>query len=102
MPIIYSLTKKTKKSLLYYGIPLLAGLAVTHSFVPPTPGPISVASILNADLGWVILFGSLAGLPAMILDGPIFGKYIWNKIHLTVPYFVTYNELKESKNKKDL
>jgi len=102
IPIVYSLAQKTKKSLLYYGIPLLAGLAVTHSFVPPTPGPISVASILNADLGWVILFGSLAGLPAMILAGPIFGKYIGNKIHLTVPDFVTENELKESKNEKEL
>lgn len=35
VPILYSLAQKTKKSLLYYGIPLLAGLAVTHSFVPP-------------------------------------------------------------------
>jgi len=102
IPIVYSLAQKTKKSLLYYGMPLLAGLAVTHSFVPPTPGPISVASILNADLGWVILFGSLAGLPAMILAGPLFGKYIGNKIHLTVPDFVTENELKESKNEKEL
>lgn len=102
IPIVYSLAQKTKKSLLYYGIPLLAGLAVTHSFVPPTPGPISVASILNADLGWVILFGSLAGIPAMILAGPLFGKYIGNKIHLTVPDFVTENEMKESKNEKEL
>src|SRR5699024_1392855 len=55
IPIIYSLARNTKNSLLYYGIPLLAGLAVTHSFIPPTPGPISVAKILGVDLGWVIL-----------------------------------------------
>lgn len=92
MPIIYSLTKKTKKSLLYYGIPLLAGLAVTHSFVPPTPGPIAVASILNADLGWVILFGILAGIPAMAIAGPYFGKYIGNKIHVGIPDFAELEE----------
>ncbi|MDZ5711337.1 gluconate:H+ symporter [Jeotgalibacillus haloalkalitolerans] len=92
VPIIYSLAQKTKKSLLYFGMPLLAGLAVTHSFVPPTPGPIAVASVLNADLGWVILFGVLAGIPAMVLAGPVFGRYIGRKIHVKVPEYIVENE----------
>src|SRR5699024_3766111 len=65
VPIIYSVTQKTKKSFLHYGIPLLAGLAVTHAFVPPTPGSISVSSILGADLVWVILFVTLVGVHSM-------------------------------------
>ncbi|MFD2706030.1 GntP family permease [Salibacterium lacus] len=88
IPIIYSLTQKTKKSLLHFGIPLLAGLAVTHSFIPPTPGPISVASIIDADLGWVILFGAIAGIPAMILGGPVFGRFIGNRIQVNVPDYM--------------
>lgn len=59
VPIVYALARDTKKSLLYYAIPLLAGLAVTHSFIPPTPGPVAVADIINAQLGWVILWGLL-------------------------------------------
>ncbi|MGD9931890.1 MAG: GntP family permease, partial [Mangrovibacterium sp.] len=39
IPIVYELTKQAKRSVLYYAIPLLAGLAITHSFIPPTPGP---------------------------------------------------------------
>jgi Gnt-I system low-affinity gluconate transporter len=85
VPIIYTLQRKTKKSLLVYGIPLLAGLAVTHAFVPPTPGPVAVADILKADLGLVILFGFIAGLPAAILSGPVFGNYIGNKIFIEAP-----------------
>ncbi|GLO66881.1 MULTISPECIES: gluconate:H+ symporter [Oceanobacillus] len=100
IPIVYSLAQKTKKSLLYFGIPLLAGLAVTHSFIPPTPGPISVASIINADLGWVILFGAIAGLPAMIIAGPIFGKYISKKIHLEVPKYIVDKEYLENEVEK--
>ncbi|PTX63363.1 Gnt-I system low-affinity gluconate transporter [Melghirimyces profundicolus] len=88
IPIIYSLGKKTGKSLLYYGIPLLAGLAVTHSFIPPTPGPIAVADIIGADLGWVILFGLLAGIPATIIAGPLFGRYIADKIHAAEPEYM--------------
>ncbi|NNU95404.1 gluconate:H+ symporter [Anoxybacillus sp. EFIL] len=99
VPIVYGLAKKTGRSLLYYGIPLLAGLAVTHSFIPPTPGPIAVANLIGADLGWVILFGFIAGIPAMIVAGPLFGKYISKKIHASIP---TYMEWKEHDNEQDL
>lgn len=85
VPLIYSLQRTTKKSLLLYGIPLLAGLAITHTFIPPTPGPVAVADILKADLGWVILFGFIVGVPTAIVCGPIFGKYIAKKIHLDAP-----------------
>ncbi|WP_346880905.1 gluconate:H+ symporter [uncultured Algibacter sp.] len=85
IPLIYSLQRKTKKSLLLYAIPLLAGLAITHSFIPPTPGPVAVADILNADLGWVILFGFLVGIPTAIVCGPVFGKYIAKKIFVEAP-----------------
>ncbi|MCM3718390.1 gluconate:H+ symporter [Fictibacillus phosphorivorans] len=99
VPIVYGLAKKTGRSLLYYGIPLLAGLAVTHSFVPPTPGPIAVADLLGAELGWVILFGVLAGIPSAILAGPVFGRYIAKKIHVTVP---DYMEMEEKHYDKEL
>jgi gluconate transporter len=85
IPLVYSLGRRTGRSLLYYAIPLVAGLAVGHSFVPPTPGPVAVASLLGADLGWVILFGLLAGLPALVVGGVLFGKYIAKRIHLNVP-----------------
>lgn len=85
IPVIYALQRKTGKSLLLYAIPLLAGLAITHAFIPPTPGPVAVADIINADLGWVILIGFLAGIPTAILSGLIYGKYISGKIHITAP-----------------
>ncbi len=85
IPLVYGLAQSSGRSLLYYAIPLLAGLAVTHSFVPPTPGPIAVADLLDADLGWVIIFGALAGIPAMVLAGPMFGRYIAKRIHVEVP-----------------
>lgn len=85
VPLIYSLQRKTKKSLLLYAIPLLAGLAITHAFIPPTPGPVAVADILKADLGWVILFGFIVGIPTAIVSGPMFAKYISKKIFVEAP-----------------
>ncbi|MFH4967964.1 gluconate:H+ symporter [Gaetbulibacter sp. M240] len=85
VPLIYSIQRQTKKSLLLYAIPLLAGLAITHAFIPPTPGPVAVADILKADLGWVILFGFIVGVPTAMISGPLFGKYIAKKIHINAP-----------------
>jgi len=86
IPMIYALQKQTKKSLLIYALPLLAGLAVTHAFIPPTPGPIAVADIIGADLGWVILIGAIVGLPTAIIGGIFYGKYIGNKIYVEAPF----------------
>ena len=44
IPLAFSLAKRTKRSVLYYVIPLLAGLAVGHAFIPPTPAPSGVPS----------------------------------------------------------
>lgn len=85
IPLAFSLAKKTKKSTLCYAIPLLAGLAVGHAFIPPTPGPILVANMLGVDLGYVIIVGLLAGTAAMIVAGPIFGKFIGSRIYVPVP-----------------
>lgn len=103
VPIVYSLTKDTKKSILYYGIPLCAGLAVTHAFIPPTPGPIAVAEILEAQLGWVIIFGFIVGVPTAVLAGPVFAKYISKKIYVPAPdYLVDRLNQKDPNVKEDL
>ncbi|MBR1486741.1 MAG: hypothetical protein IJ597_05755, partial [Synergistaceae bacterium] len=54
IPLAFSLAKRTNRSALFYTIPLLAGLAVGHAFIPPTPGPVLVANMIGVDLGWVI------------------------------------------------
>jgi len=86
VPVIYALQKKTGKSLLAFAIPLLAGLAITHAFIPPTPGPVAVADILKVDLGPVILMGFLVGLPTAIISGLLFGKYIRSSISKLIQF----------------
>ncbi|MEO0526185.1 MAG: gluconate:H+ symporter [Bacteroidota bacterium] len=85
VPMIYALQRKTGKSLLLYAIPLLAGLAITHAFIPPTPGPIAVAEIIGAELGWVILIGFIVGIPTALVSGLWFGKHIAKKIQVHAP-----------------
>jgi len=85
VPMAFALARKTGKSVLFYAIPMMAGLAVTHAFIPPTPGPIAVAEIIDVPLGWIIIFGFIIGFPTAIVAGPWFGKYISKKIFLKPP-----------------
>ncbi|HNY14397.1 MAG TPA: gluconate:H+ symporter [Bacteroidales bacterium] len=85
IPIVYALSRNTGKSLLFYAIPLLAGLAVTHTMVPPTPGPMAVAKMLGVDIGYVVLFGIIVGLPSAAIAGPLFGKFIAERINVNPP-----------------
>ena len=92
IPLAFSLAKRTKRSSLFYVIPLLAGLAVGHAFIPPTPGPVLVATMLGVDLGWVILVGILCGIFAMIVAGPVWGAFCGRKYDVPVPDHVANQE----------
>ncbi len=87
IPLVYDLTDRSGKSILYYGIPLVSGIAVAHAFIPPTPGPVAVASLIGADLGWVIFFGLIAGVPAAVA-GVLYGTFISKHINVAVPEYM--------------
>lgn len=75
-----ALTKKAKLSLAGTAIALSLGLTASHTMVPPTPGPIAAAGIINADLGLVILLGmctSIFGLIISILFSKNAGKKVF-------------------------
>ena len=100
IPVAFGIARKTKKSVFCYSIPLLAGLAIGHAFVPPTPGPVLVAEMLNVELSYVIILGIIIGIPAMILAGPVFGRFAGNKFNCPVPSSYLENE-KEGQEKSD-
>lgn len=71
MPFITALSSRAGRLSLVFGLPLCAGLAVGHAFIPPTPGPIAIAELIGADLGWVIVFGAVTGLVSVAIAGPL-------------------------------
>ena len=97
-PILHALHKKTGKSIIHYAVPLLAGLAVTHACIPPTPGPIAVAEIIGASLAWVIILGVVIGIPMAYVGGIIYGKYIGEKMNIQLDFETTEYEVTEFKH----
>ena len=68
--------------------------------MPPTPWPVLVAEMLNVELSYVIILGIIIGIPAMILAGPVFGRFAGNKFNCPVPSSYLENE-KEGQEKSD-
>lgn len=64
VPLARSLYKRTGQNYLMYILAIAAGGAITHTLVPPTPGPLLMAANLNIDVGMMILIGTVVALPA--------------------------------------
>lgn len=79
-PLVKTLSKKTGKSVIAIGVSLAAGLVITHSLVPPTPGPLGVAGIFGIDIGIMIALGMAFGIPLMI-TGVLYAKWLGKKIY---------------------
>ncbi|WP_103109714.1 GntP family permease [Brevibacillus reuszeri] len=79
-PLVKALSKKTGKSVISIGVALAVGLVITHSLVPPTPGPLGVAGIFGVDIGVMIGLGLLFGIPIMII-GVLYAKWLGNRIY---------------------
>ncbi|UXM91613.1 GntP family permease [Paenarthrobacter sp. JL.01a] len=84
-PLVYVAAIRGGKSLALYALPLLAGLSVTHAFLPPHPGPVAAAGLFHVDLGWIILMGLICGIPAWFASGILWGTYIGKRVMVSVP-----------------
>ena len=93
IPLAFSVAKQTKKSTLYYAIPLLAGLASGYAFVPPSAGSVLVADSLGVSLGVMIMVGIPTALICMIVAGVVWGRFIGNRIFTGLP--VNVEEIKD-------
>jgi len=67
LPLARSMHRQTKKSYLLLILAMGAGASITHSLVPPTPGPLIIAGTLGIDLGTMIGIGLLVAVPTAIV-----------------------------------
>lgn len=80
LPIVLSIQKTVKKNILLLGLPVLAGLSIVHGILPPHPGAMTAIGIYHAEVGPVLLYALCFALPAGIIAGPLFAKYISKRI----------------------
>jgi GntP family gluconate:H+ symporter len=83
LPIVFSVAAKLEKqgnikgsAYIYIGVPVIAALATMHGMVPPHPGPLTAIAGLKANLGITLIYGIICAIPAIIIAGSVYGKFI--------------------------
>jgi GntP family gluconate:H+ symporter len=67
LPLARSMHRRTKKSYILLILAMGAAGSLTHSLVPPTPGPLIIADTLGIDLGMMIMMGTVISLPIAVV-----------------------------------
>jgi len=67
VPLARSLWRRTRKNYVLYICAIGCGASITHTLVPPTPGPLFIATTLGIDLGLMILVGLMIGVPSALV-----------------------------------
>ncbi|SDX39862.1 gluconate:H+ symporter, GntP family [Geodermatophilus africanus] len=88
LPIVFTVARRLGGSLLTYGLPTAGAFAVMHAFVPPHPGPVAAAELVGADIGLVLVFGLIVGLPTWYLGGYLFGLWAGRRYDVAVPHIL--------------
>lgn len=76
VPLIFSVAYQYKLPAVYIGLPMLAALSVTHGFLPPHPSPVALSALFEGNLGLILIYGLLVAIPAIILAGPVFCRFL--------------------------
>ena len=82
IPIAFNVAKRTGKSLLLIGLPMVAGLSVVHGLIPPHPAALLAVQAYGADIGRTVAFGLIVGVPTALVAGPIFALLVHRQIKL--------------------
>ncbi|MEV5570339.1 gluconate:H+ symporter [Spirillospora sp. NPDC052269] len=91
-PLVYITARRGGRSLVLYAMPMLAGLSMTHAFLPPHPGPVAASGLLGVSLGWLIIMGLTCGIPAFLVAGVAWGTWIGKRVQASVPEDYTVGE----------
>ncbi|MEX0315476.1 MAG: GntP family permease, partial [Allomuricauda sp.] len=70
-----ALSKKSGLPVMVFAVALATGLYSAHVFVPPTPGPLAAAAVIEADLGMVMILGLATAIPVS-LAGYFWARFI--------------------------
>jgi gluconate transporter len=84
-PLVWNLARETKRSVLFYGLPMAAALTTTHSLVAPHPAPAAAAQLFGADLGLSILYGIAVAVPMAVVGGVFYGGWVAKRMNIPVP-----------------
>ncbi|MCB1227238.1 MAG: hypothetical protein KDK99_15580 [Verrucomicrobiales bacterium] len=67
VPLARALYRRTGKNYLLSILAISSGAAISHTLVPPTPGPLAVAGLLGVEVGMMMGMGVVVGFPVAVV-----------------------------------
>jgi GntP family gluconate:H+ symporter len=96
LPILLTLTRETKQPFLMLTLPLLSCLSVMHGLMPPHPGPVVAVDALKANMGLVLFWGFVVGIPTALVAGPLYARWAVKHVEAHPPEVTTAENLDPS------
>ncbi|WP_030154559.1 GntP family transporter [Glycomyces sp. NRRL B-16210] len=93
IPIIYAFSKAAGVNPIKFGLPIAGIMLAVHVAVPPHPGIVGGAAILQADVGWITIFSLLTSIPlafAAYYLGKFFNRREFSMIEATKAMFDSF------------
>lgn len=85
LPILLTLVRETKQPFLLLMLPLISCLSVMHGLMPPHPGPVVAVDMLKANMGLVLIWGFIIGIPTAMVAGPLYAKWAVKHVEAQPP-----------------
>ncbi|MFN9369491.1 MAG: gluconate:H+ symporter [Planctomycetia bacterium] len=76
VPLIFAVSGRYGLPAVGVGLPALAALSVAHGLLPPHPSPTGLVAQFGADLGLTLLYGTVIAIPALVLAGPVYARFV--------------------------
>jgi Gnt-I system high-affinity gluconate transporter len=75
IPLVFTIVRRYQLPLLWVALPMSMTLSTMHSFLPPHPGPATVATTFGASQGLTLLYGLIIAVPAAAVIA-----YVWPRL----------------------
>ncbi len=82
MPLAFTVSRQTGKSLLVVAMPMVIGLSVAHGLMPPHPAAMIAVTAYGANVGKTIGYALLIGIPTAVLAGPVYSGWVAKRVPL--------------------
>ena len=92
MPILLSVARRLQQSTLLTVLPAAGAFAVMHAFVPPHPGPVAAADLLGANIGLLLIVGTVIAIPTWYAGSYLYAMYAGKRFNIDLPAWFTDSE----------
>ncbi|MDR7381416.1 GntP family permease [Promicromonospora iranensis] len=85
LPIIFTVARRFGGGILRYGLPTAGAFAVMHAVVPPHPGPVAAANLMEGNIGLTLVVGLPVAVIAWFLGVHLVARYLSARYVIDVP-----------------